>query len=174
MRGLAKARWLQAATDSMRRSNAVAARVLHEYGASACTDVTGFGLGGHLREMLTASGVSAILYPDALKLLPGVRELAGQGVESSLAPDNRAALALPDHPSLAFLVDPQTSGGLLAGVAAGNAEACLTALLAADVDAAIIGRVETAAEPMMRFCPGEEPCAHIASPPSPPTASGPR
>ena len=76
MRGLAKARWLQAATDSMRRSNAAAARILREYGVVACTDVTGFGLGGHLREMLTASNASATLDPGALKLLPGARELA--------------------------------------------------------------------------------------------------
>ena len=174
MRGLAKARWLQAATDSMRQTNAASARILREHGATACTDVTGFGLGGHLREMLTSSRLSAAIDPDAVKLLPGVRALAAQGVESSLAPDNRAALELADDPALGFLVDPQTSGGLLAGVAAEKAEACLADLLAAGIDAAMIGRVEPAADPLIRFERGTNPCAHTASPPSPPTASAPR
>jgi selenide,water dikinase len=174
MRGLAKARWLQTATDSMRRSNAAAARVLREHRVIACTDVTGFGLGGHLREMLIASGVSAVIDPAALKLLPGTRELAAQGVASSLAPDNRAALDLPDHPALPFLIDPQTSGGLLAGVRAERASACLTALLAEGIDAAMIGWAEPAAAPLIRLEPGARPCACIASPPFPPTASAPR
>src|SRR5208282_5200100 len=117
----------------------------------------------------TASNASATLDLGALKLLPGVRELAKLGVESSLAPDNRAALDLPDDPALPFLVDPQTSGGLLAGVAAQNAAACLAALLAAGIDAAMIGHAEPAASPLIRFCPGESPCASTASPPSPPT-----
>jgi selenide,water dikinase len=174
MRGLAKARWLQATTDSMRRTNAAAAHILRHHGVIACTDVTGFGLGGHLREMLVASRVSAILDPAALKLLPGARELAAQGVESSLAPDNRAALDLPDDPVLPFVIDPQTSGGLLAGVAADKATASLAALLAAGIEAAMIGRVEPAADPLIRFEPGASPCAHTALPPSPPTASAPR
>jgi selenide,water dikinase len=174
MRGRALARWLKTTTDSMRRSNAAAARILRDHGVVACTDVTGFGLGGHLREMLTASRVSAVIDPGALRLLPGARELAAQGVESSLAPDNRAVLDLPDDPALPFLVDPQTSGGLLAGIAPQNAAGCLAALLAACIDAAMIGRVEFAADPLIRFEPGASPCAHTASPPSPPTASAPR
>ena len=102
-----------------------AARILREHGVTACTDVTGFGLGGHLREMLTASDVSAAIDPAALKLLPGARELAAQGVESSLAPDNRAGARSADHPALPFLVDPQTSGGLLARACAPERGRCL-------------------------------------------------
>jgi len=152
MRGLAKARWLQAAIDSMRRSNADAAGVLRAFGVTACTDVTGFGLGGHLQEMLLASGVSASLDTAALKLLPGAAELAESGIASTLAPENRAMLSVvADNPVLAFLVDPQTSGGLLAGVPAARAEACVVAMRALGIDAAVIGWVEPQAAETLRL-----------------------
>jgi selenide,water dikinase len=143
MRGLAKARWLEAATRSMRRTNAAAARILRAHGVAACTDVTGFGLAGHLGEMLRASAVGAVIHPDSVPLLPGALELARQGVESTLSPENRMALPPIERGPLAdLLVDPQTSGGLLAGVPAERAEACLAALAAEGVEAAVIGRVE--------------------------------
>ncbi|HEY0418419.1 MAG TPA: selenide, water dikinase SelD, partial [Acetobacteraceae bacterium] len=134
MRGLARARWLQAALASMTVTNAAAARILRAHGVRACTDVTGFGLAGHLAEMLRASGCAAALNLAAIPALPGALELAAQGVESTLAPANRAVT------SHALLADPQTSGGLLAGVAPECAEACLHALRAKGMDAAIIGR----------------------------------
>jgi selenide,water dikinase len=140
MRGLARVDWLQAALDSMARSNGAAAAVLRRYGVSACTDVTGFGLGGHLMEMLGASNLGAELDTDALPALPGARALAAQGVESTLAPANRAALGLPDGTALALLADPQTSGGLLAGIDPARAEACVAELRAAGFDAAVVGR----------------------------------
>ena len=151
MRGLAKARWLQAATDSMRRSNADAAGVFLRFGVTACTDVTGFGLGGHLQEMLVSSRVSATVEMAAVRLLPGVAELAAAGIASTLAPDNRAMLDLPEQPSLAFLADPQTSGGLLAGVPREQAEACLVAMREAGIDASVIGHVESEAAPRLRL-----------------------
>ena len=92
MRGLASAAWLLAAIESMRMSNAAASRMLQQYGAVACTDVTGFGLAGHLMEMLRASGVAAVLWPDQVPALPGALELAAHGVESTLAVENRRAL----------------------------------------------------------------------------------
>jgi selenide,water dikinase len=146
MRGLTKARWLAAALDQMRRTNADASRILRAHGARACTDVTGFGLAGHLREMLDASGLTARLSLAALPALPGAPELAARGVESTLAPDNLAALrgvaTLGNDPRSALLVDPQTSGGLLAGIPAGNAGACLDALAHAGIAAAAVGEVE--------------------------------
>jgi selenide,water dikinase len=143
MRGLARAAWLQAAIASMRASNATASRILREHGAVACTDVTGFGLAGHLLEMLRASHVGAVLWPDRVPALPGALELAGAGVESTLAPENRRLLhnAGPGAQT-ALLLDPQTSGGLLAGIAPERAEGCVGALHTAGIDAAIIGTVE--------------------------------
>ena len=154
MRGLAKARWLTEAIGSMRTSNAAAARILREHGVTACTDVTGFGLAGHLAEMTRASGVAATIWRDAVPVLAGALELADQGVESTLAPDNaRAVPNLSSEPRERVLIDPQTSGGLLGGVPAARAQVCLLALLAAGMTAAIIGTVEEAQPdaPMIRI-----------------------
>jgi selenide,water dikinase len=152
MRGLTRAAWLQAAIASMCVSNAVAARVFLAHRATACTDVTGFGLAGHLREMLIASAVGAELWLDAIPLLPGALELAGQGVESTLAPDNSRALpGMDGGVRAALLIDPQTSGGLLGGVPPARAEGCLVALLATGLQAAVIGVVEPSAAPTIRL-----------------------
>ena len=152
MRGLVRASWLQAAVASMCQSNAAAARIFMAHRATACTDVTGFGLAGHLTEMLTASGMSAALWPDAAPVLPGALELAGQGVESTLAPDNRRALPGMDGEAItALLIDPQTSGGLLAGVSPARAEACLAALHAAGLPAAVVGVVEPSGDRLIRL-----------------------
>ena len=151
MRGLARAEWLQAAIASMRMSNAAASQILREFGTTACTDVTGFGLAGHLLEMLKASSVAAVLWPAQVPVLPGALELAAHGVESTLAVENRRLL--PDagtDPRTALMLDPQTSGGLLAGIASDRAEACVAVLRGADVAAAIIGVVEHG-EPAVRL-----------------------
>ncbi len=154
MRGLTRASWLAAAVASMRVTNAAAARILREHGVTACTDVTGFGLAGHLAEMTRASGVAATLWRDSVPVLPGALELAAQGIESTLAPDNaRAVPNLSTEPRERVLIDPQTSGGLLGGVPADRADACLRALLAAGMTAAIVGVVEatSADAPMIRI-----------------------
>lgn len=144
MRGLARAGWLLRAVESMRITNAAAARILMAHGATACTDVTGFGLGGHLMEMLDASDATARLWPERLPVLPGAWDLAGRGVRSTLAPDNLRTLpqGLLASPMVDLLIDPQTSGGLLAGVPAQQADACVAALRAAGLMAAEIGVVE--------------------------------
>ena len=149
MRGLARVAWLTAAIDSMRQSNATAAHIVRQYGARACTDVTGFGLAGHLLEMLRASDVAAVLWPDQLPTLPGARELAAHGVASTLAVENEKLIATPEA-WRAMLVDPQTSGGLLAGIAPDKAEACVAELRSQGVNAAIVGIVEHGA-PNIRF-----------------------
>lgn len=105
----------------MLESNHTAAEVADELNLQAATDITGFGLLGHLNEMLRSSGVSAEIALAAVPLLPGAESLLQSGLESSLAPSNRDAAADP-HPHAArlgayrALFDPQTSGGLLLAV----------------------------------------------------------
>jgi selenide,water dikinase len=142
MRGNARAHWLIAAIESMRTTNAGAARIAMAYRPRAGTDVTGFGLAGHLQEMLQASNVAAVLHLAAIPALPGALALAAHGIESTLAPDNRRPLG--DAPDTALLVDPQTSGGLLLGLPANRAAECLMALRDSGLNAAIIGEVESA------------------------------
>ena len=94
--------------QSMRTTNGLAAQIGMAHRPRAGTDVTGFGLAGHLREMLDASNVAAVLQLDAIPALPGARALAAHGIQSSLA--RQSALA-GGRAGTALLVDPQTSGG---------------------------------------------------------------
>lgn len=125
----------------MQRPLGPAASILAPH-AHAMTDVTGFGLAGHLLEMMEASTTAATVTLADIPLMPGAAELAAAGHASSLAPDNRAAtdwrMTGPDTP---LLHDPQTAGGLLASVPADQADTLLAALLAAGETAAIIGHV---------------------------------
>jgi selenide,water dikinase len=147
MRAKSSAAAVEAALAEMRRSNRDAATVLAAHGAGAMTDVTGFGLAGHLGEMLAASGTAATLDLSALPLYPEVERLARAGVASTLLPENLALRRLlagdVDAATLALLFDPQTAGGLLAGVPVDGARDCVEKLHAAGyASAAIIGRVE--------------------------------
>jgi selenide,water dikinase len=146
MRGQCKAAWFEKLLRCMLVSNKGAAEVFQQYGVTACTDVTGFGLAGHLLEMLDASGVSARLHGTAVPLYKGFPEVVAQGIVSTLHRDNAKAscrvhgLPLPD-----WLFDPQTSGGLLAAVAPPQGEAVLAQLRQSGyVSAAIIGDVQAA------------------------------
>lgn len=133
-----------AALAVMSRPLGAAAAILAPQ-ARAMTDVTGFGLAGHLLEILQASGVAARLHGAAIPLLPGALALAEAGHGSSLAPANRAAtigqVTGADTALKALLYDPQTGGGLLAAVPADQAPALLAALLRAGETAAILGEV---------------------------------
>ncbi len=141
----AKGRDVRTALTQMAVSNAAAVDLLWDHGTTACTDVTGFGLGGHLLEMLEASNCRAVLDGDVLPILPGAAALLAQGVASTLHPANAASIApLCDGEAPAILADPQTSGGLLASVPAAHAEACVTALRSAGYDqATVIGMVQS-------------------------------
>ena len=143
MRREAKGKWIELAVESMLQSNRRAADILRQHGATACTDVTGFGLAGHLVEMLKASGVSAELELDAIPALEGAEETMQAGIQSSLHPDNlRLRRAITNHEKAAerekysILFDPQTSGGLLAAVPEIEADACLEALRRAGIGCA--------------------------------------
>ena len=149
MRGKARARWVMGAIAHMTTSNRIGAGILTAHGATAATDVTGFGLLGHLVEMVRASNVDATLRLQAVPLLDGVRETMAMGIFSSLQPQNvrlrRAIRNIAEagtHPLYPALFDPQTAGGLLASVPAARAEACVAALRAAGyATTAIIGAV---------------------------------
>jgi selenide, water dikinase len=152
----ARGRWIDAALVSMCQSNRLAAQCLREHGATACTDLTGFGLLGHLVEMTKPSGVDAELDLAALPILEGAEETSAAGILSSLQPANvRLRRALRNqqealrHPRYALIFDPQTAGGLLASLPAERAETCLAALRALGYDrAALIGRVLAQGEPL--------------------------
>jgi selenium donor protein len=137
------------AMASMRRLNRVSAEVLRRFSPHAVTDVTGFGLLGHLREMLAASGANAELWAEAVPVLDGALRLAAAG-EAPGGTRSNAEFAKgwttfadgvsPSH--RVVLADAQTSGGLLAAVARDRTSELLTALEEAGVDgAAVIGRI---------------------------------
>lgn len=140
---------LAAAVDSMTASNAAAARAALDAGATGCTDVTGFGLLGHLAKMAAASGVDAEIDVSAVPFLPGVRALAAAGTVPGgsrrnldwVTPDLDAAADVHALDVL-LLADAQTSGGLLFGAVPAEAAAAVAALGA---PAAVIGRVRTGA-----------------------------
>ena len=147
MRCRAKGRWIDRAIASMLASNRAAAEILSLHGARACTDVTGFGLAGHLVEMVRASAVGIVLAAADLPILEGARDCLAAGIESSLHKQNaRQARAIRGEGAAALypiLFDPQTAGGLLASLPGDRAADCLAALREAGcADAAIVGVVE--------------------------------
>jgi selenide,water dikinase len=126
--GSAEPAWVDAAIESMLRLNRHASHLAHEAGIRAATDITGFGLLGHLWEMAERSGVAVQVHAAALPLLPGALECSAAGVHTGGEDRNRAWLSGhvaadpavdPDRLALAF--DPQTSGGLLLAVPARRA-----------------------------------------------------
>ncbi len=148
-KGQAKGRWIDAALESMQQSNQAGAACLLAHGATACTDLTGFGLLGHLVEMTKPSGVDAEINLASLPLLDGAQECVKAGITSSLQSANvrlRRAIknqeAFVKHPRYPLIFDPQTAGGLLASVPAGQAGACVQELrLLGYSHTTIIGRV---------------------------------
>ncbi len=165
MRFRCRYEWLQACLNSMLQSNRAAAEIFVKHAATACTDITGFGLAGHLLEMLEASGlqeprenseerVQVELDVSALPILPGALDCLSVGIISSLHADNSLAaqhiqpgkLAL-NKPEIEILFDPQTAGGLLASIPAESADACMQELHNAGYTAAqIIGRAIASSE----------------------------
>lgn len=151
---------LEAATASMARLNKDAAEALAELAADsihAVTDVTGFGLLGHAREMAAGSGVSLEMEHAAVDYLAGALQAASEGNIAGGLVNNREWLAgcvefaadvSDEHRALLF--DPQTSGGLLVALAAESAEAAVRALAARNVAAQRIGQVVAKRSPLIQ------------------------
>ncbi len=147
--GRASAEALRAAGETMAALNRSAAEIMCRAGAHAGTDVTGFGLLGHLWRVARESGVTAELWWDAVPALPEALECARQGIVSGAAERNRefagpavtVAAGVPEY-AMDLLYDAQTSGGLLMFVPEPAARRTAEELRAAGChSAAIVGRV---------------------------------
>lgn len=149
MRYQASHAWMEQVLETMLISNKQASGIFVDFRASACTDITGFGLAGHLLEMLAGNRAIAELDLSSLPAIDGSLQCLENGILSSLHSDNALAMdrlsnteSFNNDPRLQLLFDPQTSGGLLATVAQSRAQDCLNQLhghgLAA---AAIIGNI---------------------------------
>ena len=148
-RGVAEPHAVQAAVKSMTTLNRAAAEAMLRAGASAATDVTGFGLLGHLREMARGSRLAAVVRASAVPLLPTALELAERGILPGGSKRNFDDVADAVHwadevpePLRRLLCDAQTSGGLLIAIAPDRAPGLLAELRAAGLTAAEIGRLE--------------------------------
>ncbi len=146
----------RAAVDLMAALNDRAARVMSEHGVHACTDITGFGLLGHLSEMITAGGTGSRIFLDQIPVLAPARRLAEMGLIPGGAYRNLQYLGEKLHwdkdieeVDKLILADPQTSGGLLMAVPGEKAEAAAAALRAAEVNGDIIGEVTASEEPLI-------------------------
>jgi len=132
----------------LNRSACEALRTLPVDAVHACTDITGFGLVGHGSEMAAASGCRLVIDSRAVPLIDGVLGIVdgnvpGGGVTNRQHFASRLTIRGDVPPDLVTLFhDPQTSGGLLAAVAADHAEAARAALAGAGVEAGLIGTVE--------------------------------
>ncbi|CAK6695695.1 selenide, water dikinase SelD [Synechococcus sp. CBW1107] len=157
MAGAAEPEWIDGALEVMAQSQQPLVELLAAHGCRACTDVTGFGLLGHLGEMLEAAAepLRVALEPQALPAFSGALELLERGFASSLAPANRSAwveletgrvqAAALKAPLRELLIDPQTCGPLLASMPAAAAQAALAAVRTAGFPRAeLIGTVVAA------------------------------
>ena len=153
MRAKCQGRNVTAALDGMVQSNGLASQMGNEFGDSihACTDVTGFGLMGHLLEMLTSTpNIGAVINIQAIPFLLGALDASSDGIYSSLQPQNsRNRRAVSNHVDAAaacpveypLLFDPQTAGGLLFFVDPEVADAFVSRLMVDYPYAAIIGGI---------------------------------
>jgi len=146
--GLLSEQQIAEVTTVMATLNRAAAEAMLEVGPHACTDVTGFGFLGHLREMALGSGLGAVVRAGSIPVLDGVRELVDQGVAPGGSRTNEAFLsphitwAASIDPSMkTILADAQTSGGLLIAVAEDRCPELLRNLEARSVDARVVGKL---------------------------------
>ncbi len=150
--------WIDAAIASMTTLNKRAAEVISEgdYAVHSMTDITGFGLIGHAREMALASGVSLRIEAKKVPLLPGALECVRHGYVPGGLQSNRdfAECHVGYHGNIdaevkTMLFDPQTAGGLLIAIAAPDAEKMLAAMQSAGIPAVQIGEVVANTKPLI-------------------------
>ncbi len=147
-RGLLEEEDIRAITKLMSSLNKTAAEIITDFDVHACTDVTGFGLLGHMGEMLMASKVDADVYPSEEMFLGKAVEMANAGVIPGGTKDNRAFLGarlhfdttLPEHIRY-LLCDAQTSGGLLIGVPKSESAALMETLVAKGIFACQLAEI---------------------------------
>jgi selenide,water dikinase len=170
MRGLSRGAWVTEAYRLLQHVNDVAGRIALEQGVHAATDVTGFGLAGHLISLLRRRGLGAQLEREAIPLLPGAEGLWREGLRSTAHPANRAAFAphvMGASPTdEAWLFDPQTAGGLLLALDPKDTDRCLAAFReAGEPEVFRIGRVAAIDADKGHSTP----CIEITSAPEPQT-----
>ena len=146
---MAEADSVQEAITVMASLNKRASKALRDFDVHACTDVTGFGLCGHLHEMTEASGITARIRVQDVPLVNGAKDLAEEGLIPAGTYKNRGYTGKDVDCSavgeewLDVFYDPQTSGGLLFAIPAADADAAMEALKKAELEtkAAVIGEV---------------------------------
>ena len=153
-RGLASDDHVRAMVDSMTMLNAAAGEAMGQYDVHAATDITGFGLLGHAREVAAGSDVGLEFDHTKLEFIPGALDYARQGVFPGGQKNNRnfaeVEVEMGEHVPeeiAGLLYDPQTSGGLLISVDPADTESLLEKLRAGDVPANKVGRVVAATSP---------------------------
>jgi len=157
--GRAEPASVEAMAKSMTALNKEASRLMVEFGAHACTDVTGFSLMGHLAEMASSSGVDVELVWDDLPLLPGVLEYASAGILPGAIERNKESCAQHVSPAgslpaemVDICYDAQTSGGLLIAIERAKAADLLKALHGCGISAAaIIGKITAKGSGLVRI-----------------------
>ena len=139
-------------TQVMAKLNRAAAEAMIEVGVHACTDITGYGFLGHLREMTRGSELAAVVQAASVPVLPGVRELVAEGVVPGGTWTNAEFIApyvswsgAVDEEMKAILADAQTSGGLLIAVEKNRYEHLMRELEARGVEAHVVGSLVTGA-----------------------------
>jgi len=155
-KGVAKQAWIDAAVASMTTLNKTAAEVLTRFAVHSLTDVTGFGVIGHAREMALASQVSLQLFAGRIRLLEGALDCVRAGhIPGGLKANREFAECVVGYEDgiseeiRTILFDPQTAGGLLISVAADDSTELVRALNAAGVPAVEIGEVLPEGKPLI-------------------------
>ena len=158
--GVADPDVMAGAVANMAALNKPAADAMQRVGVNAATDITGFGLLGHLKSMVKGSGVAAVVNLSAVPVLSGTRELLEQGVAPGGTHRNVSSVndvvdwdpKLSDNDRM-LLCDAQTSGGLLMSVPAGKADALVAALREEGAPcAAVVGHVSDAGAGTIQAC----------------------